>query len=209
MLLAAVLGLSAGTRAQTGDPLPLVVHKLADKEHSSLYGLYCYLHEHPELPGAEKKTAERIARELTDAGWVVTKNVGGHGVVAVLKNGDGPVSLVRFELDGQGVTERTGLPYASKVRARRGAGHEGGIMHASGHDMHMAVGVGAARILSQLKAFWKGTLVFVAQGASATGKGALAMLDDGLLEKWPRPAAVLAFQVDAHMPAGRVGCPAG
>ena len=120
--------------------------------------LYEHLHLNPELPLREVNTSERIAKELESAGYTVTRNVGGHGLVGVLKNGDGPVVMVRTDLDGLPVIEETGLAYASKVRTKDIQGRDVGVMHACGHDVHMTSFVGTARLLSQLKQHWRGTL---------------------------------------------------
>ena len=141
-------------------------------DYDRLEKLYKHLHTHPELSFQEEQTAARLAKELKELGFEVTEKVGGHGVVGVLKNGKGPTVLVRTDMDALPVEEQTGLPYASKVRARDKDGNEVGVMHACGHDMHMTCWVGTARVLAALKDHWQGTLVFIGQPAEEIGTGA-------------------------------------
>jgi len=174
-------------------------------EYPTLEALYKHLHANPELSYQEKKTAERMATELEQAGFTVTRRVGGYGVVALLKNGNGPTVLVRTDLDALPVTENTGLDYASRVRVKDQQGNEVGVMHACGHDIHMTSFIGAARLLSRLRDKWRGTLVFIGQPAEERGGGAKAMLADGLFAKFPRPDYCVAWHVAADMPTGAVG----
>jgi hippurate hydrolase len=174
-----------------------------------LVRLYQELHAHPELSLQEEKTAARLAQEMRQLGWEVTEKVGGHGVVAVLKNGRGPVVLVRTDMDALPIVEQTGLPYASKVRTRDRLGQEVGVMHACGHDVHMACWVGTAQVLTALKGEWSGTLLFVAQPAEEIVAGARRMLEDGLYRRFPKPDYALALHCDAHLPVGTVAYRAG
>jgi hippurate hydrolase len=171
--------------------------------------LYLQLHQTPELSLHEEKTAARLVEELQQRGLAVTTGVGGHGIVGVMKNGEGPVVMVRTDLDALPVIENTGLPYASKVRAKDDQGNEVGVMHACGHDLHMTVFAGVARILSQMKNRWRGTLIFVGQPAEERGGGALAMLADGLFTRFPRPQYALALHTSATLAAGQVAYCAG
>lgn len=180
------------------------VDKPLDAEAADLVKLYQHLHANPELSLQETKTAARIADELRKAGFEVTEKVGGTGVVGVLKNGPGPTVLLRTDMDGLPVTEQTGLPYASKVRAKDRAGNDVGVMHACGHDVHMTCFVGSARVLAKLKDSWSGTLVFVAQPAEEIVAGARAMLADGLYTKFPKPDYAVALHADPLVPAGVV-----
>ncbi|MCC3771054.1 amidohydrolase [Streptomyces sp. UNOC14_S4] len=159
--------------------------------------LYLDLHAHPELSGAEARTAGRLAAWLRAEGCQVTENVGGHGVVGVLENGDGPRVMLRTELDALPVEERTGLPYASRVT------RPVPVMHACGHDLHVAALAGAVSVLARGRERWRGTVMVVGQPAEETLLGARAMLDDGLYERFGRPDAVLA-QHTAQLPAGTV-----
>jgi hippurate hydrolase len=173
-------------------------------DYPRLEALYKHLHAHPELSLHEEQTAARLARELKEAGFEVTEKVGGHGVVGVLKNGPGPTVLVRTDLDALPVTEQTGLPYASKVKARDRHGNEVGVMHACGHDMHMTCWVGTARALAGLKDRWQGTLVFIGQPAEEIGTGARQMLADGLFRRFPKPDYALALHCTGDKPHGHV-----
>ena len=175
----------------------------------SLLALYRELHAHPELSFQEKATAARLAAEARKLGFTVTTGVGGTGVVAVLRNGPGPVLLVRTDLDGLPVQEATGLPYASQVKAVTREGAETRVMHACGHDIHMTAWVGTARRLVAMKERWSGTLVMVGQPAEEIGAGAKAMLADGLYTRFPKPQYVLALHDWAGLPAGSVGYAAG
>ncbi|GAA0733235.1 amidohydrolase [Sphingomonas japonica] len=174
-----------------------------------LIELYRHLHAHPELSGAEVETAKRMASEARTLGFSITEKVGGTGVVAVLENGPGPVLLIRADMDALPVTEDTGLPFASKVRATTEEGIESGVMHACGHDTHMASWVGTLANLAAMKDRWSGTIVAIAQPAEERGKGAKAMLDDGLYSRFPKPTHALAFHDSAGLPAGTIGVHAG
>lgn len=175
------------------------------REMPSLMTLYRTLHAAPELSMQEVKTAARMAEEVRKLGFEVTEKVGGTGVVAVMRNGPGPVVMIRADMDGLPVTEATGLPYASKVRATTADGVETGVMHACGHDTHMASWVGTARNLAAMKGEWSGTIVMIAQPAEEVGKGARMMLADGLYTRFPKPAHVIGFHDSAGMPAGVIG----
>ena len=180
------------------------VEKLLDGDMKQLVALYQHLHANPELSLEENRTAVRLADEMRGLGYAVTEKVGGTGVVAVLKNGDGPVVLIRTDMDGLPVTEQTGLPYASKVRTRDKSGNEVGVMHACGHDVHMTCWVGTARALASAKDAWAGTVVFVAQPAEEIIAGARMMLDDGLYKRFPKPDYAIALHADPLNPAGVV-----
>jgi len=168
-----------------------------------LADLYRDLHAHPELAFAETRTAGIAARLLRDLGLEVTTGVGGTGVVAVLENGDGPVVALRADMDGLPVEERTGLDYASTVRTVGPDGEDVPVMHACGHDVHVTCLVGAVEDLVARRSTWSGTLVAVVQPAEELVAGARAMVDDGLVERFPRPHVVLGQHV-APLPAGIV-----
>jgi len=182
-----------------------LVCRLAQELYPDLFELYTRLHSEPELSGQEVRTASRVASLLRSAGCQVTEGVGGSGVVGVLENGDGPAVLVRADLDALPIEEKTGLPYASMAKGTLPGTGEAGVMHACGHDVHMAVLIGTARALSLLKDRWKGTLIMVAQPSEEVGAGAQAMIDDGLFTRFPRPDCALALHVMPSLPAGRVG----
>lgn len=170
-----------------------------------LMTLYRDLHAHPELSEQETATAAKLARRLKAMKFDVTEKVGGTGVVAVMKNGDGPVLLVRADMDGLPVTEQTGLPFASKVRAHSAEGTDTGVMHACGHDTHMTAFIETAHLLSSMKDKWRGTLVMILQPAEEVGRGARRMLDDGLYTRFPRPTHAIAFHDAANLAAGTIG----
>ena len=171
----------------------------------ALVELYKDLHANPELSFQEVETAKKLAARARAMGFEVTEGVGKTGVVAVMRNGDGPTVMLRADMDGLPVIEQTGLPYASKRRAVPQTGIETGVMHACGHDTHMAAWIGTAQLLSERKDQWSGTLVMILQPAEEIGEGAKAMLDDGLYTRFPKPDYVLAFHDAAQAPAGHIG----
>lgn len=175
----------------------------------ALVELYKDLHANPELSFQEVETAKKLAARARALGFEVTEGVGKTGVVAVLKNGPGPVVMLRADMDGLPVIEQTGLPYASKRRAIPATGIETGVMHACGHDTHMAAWIGTAQQLVKRRAQWSGTLVMILQPAEEIGEGAKAMLDDGLYTRFPKPDYVLAFHDAAQFPAGQIGYSSG
>ena len=158
-----------------------------------LMTLYRDLHANPELSMQEVRTPAKLAAEMRKLGFKVTEKVGKTGVVAVMKNGPGPVLMLRADMDGLPVVEQTGLPFASKVRATHARGVETGVMHACGHDTHMTAWLGTARRLAAMKDQWSGTLVMILQPGEETGEGAKAMLDDGLYTRFPKPDYVLGL----------------
>ncbi|ARS29162.1 amidohydrolase [Sphingomonas sp. KC8] len=183
---------------------PAAADPLADAvkaDMPSLLAIYRDLHANPELSFEEVKSAAKMAAEAKKAGFEVTTGVGKTGVVAVLRNGPGPVVLLRADMDGLPLIERTGLPFASKVKATTREGAETGVMHACGHDTHMTAWIGTARRLAAMKGQWSGTLVMIGQPAEEIGSGARAMLEDGLYTRFPKPSTVIAFH-DGPGPAG-------
>jgi amidohydrolase len=175
-------------------------------EHmDELVAVYTHFHSNPELSFHEQQTAVRLAEELRAAGCDVTTGVGGHGVVGVLKNGEGPTLMLRCDLDALPVTEETGLESASKVTALNEEGVKVGVMHACGHDVHITNQIAVARYLSSHPEQWAGTLVFIGQPAEEKGAGATAMLEDGLFERFPRPDFAVALHVDSFLPTGMIG----
>lgn len=179
-----------------------------DEQAKYLNELYLDLHRHPELSFQEVETAKRMARELAEAGAAVTTDVGGHGVVGVMQNGEGPTVLVRTDLDALPVAEKTNLAYASQVKVADKSGKRIDVMHACGHDIHMTCWVGVARYFGSHRDKWSGNLVFVGQPAEERGSGAKAMIEDGLFERFPKPDFALALHVFPDLPAGCVAvCP--
>jgi hippurate hydrolase len=198
-----VASISAGAQEAPAGRAP--VQSITQQEYPNLFEFYKDLHSHPELSGHEARSAAHVADELSKAGFQVTTGVGLHGVVGVLRNGAGPTVLVRTELDALPVKEKTGLPYASTVVTTNAQGQEAPVAHACGHDVHMTCLVGVARVLTQLKDRWSGTLVFIAEPAEETGQGARGMLADGLFQRFPRPDFCLALHDSAELPAGTIG----
>ena len=203
----AALCLMATAKLSAQQPPDLAA--LTEAEVPSLVDLYKHLHTYPELSLKEEATAGKIADELRAAGLEVTEKVGGHGIVGVLKNGDGPTLLIRTDLDALPVKEQTGLPYASSVTVKDEHGSQVPVMHACGHDIHMSCFVGTARVLAKSRASWKGTLVFIGQPAEERVLGARFMLRDGLFSRFPKPDKALALHVWGDMPAGTVGLTSG
>lgn len=191
--------------APAGDDLAAWVEHHVDE----IVGIYKELHRHPELSFHEEQTARRLAEWSRAEADSVTEGVGGHGVVAVMENGQGPTVMLRADMDGLPVVERTGLDYASQVRTKDRRGATVGVMHACGHDIHMANLVGVARWLNAHRGRWQGTVLLVFQPAEERGAGAQAMLSDGLFQRFPRPDYALALHVDPTLEAGRVACRPG
>src|SRR5436309_1043439 len=190
---------------------------LVDADLPSLLGIYKDIHSHPELSAHEERTAALVAKELRAAGCQVTEHLGkyeksalkGYGVVGVMKNGDGPTVLVRTDMDALPVEEETGLPYASKVVAKNEEGKDVHVMHACGHDVHVAAFMGTARALEKLEDEWHGTIVFVAQPAEEIGAGARALLKDGLYDRFGKPNFALGFHDKADVQAGHIAVTEG
>jgi hippurate hydrolase len=183
--------------------------KEVDAVFADSHALYLDLHQNPELSSHETQTAAKLASHLRAAGYEVTEHVGGTGIVAILKNGAGPTIMLRTELDALPVEEKTGLPYASKVHAQDDSGRDVPVMHACGHDLHMATLLGTAEIMAHSKDTWHGTLLLIGQPAEETVSGAKKMIDDGLLTRFPRPDAGVALHVGNDFPAGKVAVISG
>ncbi len=183
---------------------------LENLEHllPDLEALYRDVHAHPELSMQETRTAALAAKRLRASGYEVTSAVGKTGVVGLLRNGDGPTVMLRADMDALPVEEMTGVPYASTAKAKDADGNDVPVMHACGHDMHVAWLVGAATLLGEGRKFWRGTVLVVFQPAEETAQGAQAMIDDGLFERFPKPDVVLGQHVMVG-PAGTVASRAG
>ena len=205
-VLLACMSVAAKAQQQFLDPL-------IDRDIASLLATYKMLHSAPELSHREEKTSSFFASQLKTLGYDVTERIGkyehsewsGYGVVAVMKNGSGPTVLVRTELDALPVDEKTDLPYASKVKTKNDLGQEVSVMHACGHDIHITTMLGTAKMLSEMKDRWQGTLVLIGQPAEETIDGARAMLRDGLYTKFPKPDYTIALHDSADLEAGKVG----
>lgn len=198
-ILASLLAAPALSATAWAAPLNVVATKKAvdaqlDRDYPRLDALYRDIHAHPELGFQETATAAKLAKEMRELGFTVTEGVGKTGVVAVLKNGEGPKILVRTELDGLPMEEKSGLAYASRAQTTWN-GETVFVAQSCGHDIHMAAWVGTARALVALKAQWKGTLVFVAQPSEETVTGARAMLADGFIERFGKPDYGFALHV--------------
>ena len=169
------------------------------------HAFYVDLHQNPELSSQETQTAAKLADRLRKLGYEVTEHVGGTGVVAIMKNGPGPTVMLRTELDALPVEEKTGLPYASKVHVKDENGGLVSVMHACGHEVHIASLAAPAAILAHSKDSWHGTLMLVGQPAEETISGAKKMLEDGLFTRFPKPDVAVALHVSNSQPAGIVG----
>jgi hippurate hydrolase len=191
----------------TADSTSIVLSNL-DKLLPDLETLYKDVHSHPELSMQETRTADIAADRLQKAGYEVTTGIGKTGVVGLLRNGDGPTIMLRADMDALPIAENTGLEYASKVSATDVEGNTVPVGHMCGHDMHVTWLVGAATLLSQARDAWKGTLMAVFQPGEETAQGAQAMIDDGLLKRFPAPEIVLGQHVMVG-PAGTVAGSAG
>src|SRR6202166_3087295 len=183
--------------------------KEVESAYPDAHALYVDVHQNPELSAHETQTAAKLASLLRRAGYDVTEHVGGTGVVAMLKNGPGPTILLRTELDALPVEEQTGLSYASKVRAKDDAGRDVPVMHACGHDLHMAAILGTAEIMARSKNTWHGTLMLIGQPAEETIGGAEGMIRDGLFTRFPKPDVAVALHVGNELPAGMVSITPG
>jgi hippurate hydrolase len=205
---AAITALAINITAQQ-----LSLDAMIDRDIAAWLTTYRNLHTTPELSHREEKTSAFVAGELRKLGFTVTERIGkfqnaqwnGYGVVAVMKNGPGPTVLVRTELDALPVEEKTGLAYASLVKTKNDAGVEVSVMHACGHDMHMTSFLGTAKMLTELKSRWSGTLIMLGQPAEETGDGANAMLRDNLYTNFPKPDFAIALHDKPELETGKVG----
>jgi amidohydrolase len=202
MLLASVMSTAAPAQDQS-------LRQEIGRDMPELMALYRDLHANPELSMQETRSAGLLAAEARRLGFTVTTGVGGTGVVAVMANGPGPVLMLRADMDALPVEEQTGLAFASRVRGTTREGLATGVMHACGHDTHMATWVGTARRMAASRASWSGTLIMIAQPGEETSQGAKAMLEDGLFTRFPRPTHAIAFHDSATLPAGIIGYSVG
>jgi len=207
---------------------PDLTETVAD-DYDYVLDIYKHFHENPELSLKEKDTASRLAKELDALGFDVTErvgddwiqekirgdvgtiyeDVGGYGIVAVMKNGDGPTVMLRADMDALPLEEKTGLPYESQVMQQSYRGEDVPVMHACAHDSHVAILIGTARQLAQRKDDWSGTLILIGQPAEELGLGAMAMLEDGLFKNFPKPDYVLATHTSGWAPAGVISYTSG
>lgn len=201
--------LLAGVAVGPASADPALQEAIARDYSTSLAPLWDYFHRNPELSTLEVKTAARLAQELRALGIPVTEKVGGTGIVGVIRNGNGPTVLIRADMDGLPVEEKSGLPNASRLRQTDIDGVEKPVMHACGHDTHITALVGTARQLLAHRDKWQGTVVLIGQPAEERVRGASAMLKDGLYTRFPKPDYALAFHVDSSLPAGVIRVPEG
>lgn len=197
--------LAALSLAAYGQDINELIRKEIESSTVSAGEMYRDLHQNPELSLMEFKTAARMADVLVKLGFEVTTGVGGNGVVGILRNGKGPVIMLRTDMDALPVRETTGLPFASAVTVATPLGPETPVMHACGHDLHMTVWHGTLKTMAALKNRWKGTLVAVAQPAEEVSGGSEQMIADGLYSRFPKPDYALCYHVSPDLPAGTVG----
>ena len=191
--------------AQSGTRWTTPTSAEVDAVFADVDALYVTLHRSPELGFQEVQTAATLAARLKTLGFDVTTGVGKTGIVGMLKNGAGPTVMLRTELDALPVEEKTGLPFASTVVTKNAAGQSTPVMHACGHDLHMAAWTGTARLMAEHRDRWSGTLMMVGQPAEEGLGGARAMLTDGLFTRFPKPDFALSLHDDDTMPAGTIG----
>jgi amidohydrolase len=207
----AALALLTGgiAQAQTSSTEVELHQAVARDYDANLGALFDDFHRNPELSGMEVRTAGIMAAQLTALGYDVTTGVGGTGVVAVLRNGDGPTVMIRADMDGLPLAEQSGVSNPSTVRQVDSDGVEKPVMHACGHDVHITALIGTARQMMARRQDWSGTLVLIAQPAEERIFGARAMVQDGLYTRFPKPDYALAFHVAADLPTGRISAPLG
>lgn len=195
--------------ALPAEPVSAAGAAQVDAIYPDIEKLYIDLHRNPELAFHEQRTAATLAARVKALGYEVTTGVGGTGVVAILKNGAGPVVMLRTELDALPIEEKTGLPFASKATTKTDAGETVPVSHMCGHDLHMSAWAGTAELMAKNRERWHGTLMLVGQPAEEIVAGASAMLRDGLFTRFPKPDYALGMHDDASLPAGVVGFHAG
>ena len=190
------------------DAMPQIrekIEKETQKQTGYALELCKHLHQNPELSFQEFETAKRMASELHKAGFEVTKNFGGNNVVGILKNGDGPVVMLRTDMDALPIEEKTGLKFASTKTSQTTDGKEVPVMHACGHDIHMSVWAGTIHTLAALKEHWKGTLLVIAQQAEEYSGGADKAINEGLFSRFPTPDYALAYHINPALKSGTIG----
>ncbi len=202
-----LLPLSYNVESAKGDETDVV--KWVDAELPELIKVYAHLHANPEISFQEEQTAKFIATKWRELGYDVTSEIGGHGLVAILKNGEGPTVMLRTDLDALPVKEATGLPFASTQQVETDSGAISGVMHACGHDVHMTNLLGVSAFLVQNKQLWQGTLMLIGQPAEERGSGATAMLKDGLFTKFKKPDYAIALHCESNTPTGKVAVSPG
>lgn len=200
-----LLALCVGLFARAGDPTSKTLDGFIASQLEELKAFYLERHQNPELSLFENETSKKLAAELRKLGFEVSENVGGYGVVGVLKNGNGPTVMYRTDMDALPMPEKTGLDYASRMKTQDADGNEVSTMHSCGHDMHMTVWLGTAKAMVEMKSQWKGTLVMIGQPAEEIGAGAKLMLEAGLFQKFPVPDFGIGLHCSPTIPTGQVG----
>ena len=209
LLLAGATAAGAVHAAAAPAALPPEFAVQLDKDYPSIEALYQDLHRNPELAFNEHQTARKLAERVKALGFEVTTGVGGTGVVAILKNGPGPVAMLRTEIDALPVLEKTGLPFASTVTTKNAAGETVPTMHACGHDVHMSAWYATAKLMAENRKAWSGTLMLVGQPAEEPLTGSAAMIKDGLFARFAKPDYAISMHDEGTLPAGQVGYHAG
>jgi amidohydrolase len=207
LFLAGLLAAAAGAANAASLPAPFADQLNAN--YPSIEALYQDLHRNPELAFNEHQTAAKLAERVKALGFEVTTGVGGTGVVAILKNGPGPIAMLRTEIDALPVLEKTGLPFASKVTTKNAAGETVPVMHACGHDVHMSAWYATAKLMADNRKAWSGTLMLVGQPAEEPLTGSAAMIKDGLFKRFAKPDYAISMHDEGTLPAGQVGWHAG
>ena len=200
-LIITLLFIQAKSNGQNGS----VFDKEIIKQAEYALELCKYLHQNPEISFQEKKTSARMADELKSIGFDVTPNFGGNNVIGLLKNGEGPVIMLRADMDALPIKEKTGLSFSSTKTMIDSNGKEVPAMHACGHDIHMSVLVGTVRTLVQMKDQWKGTLLVITQQAEEMSGGAALAIEQGLFKKFPVPDYALTYHINPEIDAGKIG----
>ncbi|MGM0665705.1 MAG: amidohydrolase [Bacteroidota bacterium] len=187
------------------DELKMEIESIIESIEDEHYETYKYLHAHPELSLMEFETSKKMEQHLGDLGFRLSHNFSGNSLVGILENGDGPVIMLRTDMDALPIREETGLPYASRMIKEDAAGNSLPAMHACGHDMHMTLWLGTLKTLVKMKEQWSGTIIAIAQQAEEISAGAGRLIEAGLFNKFPVPDYALAYHVNAGLPAGSIG----
>ena len=208
-LLIVTLLFASSVSAQTPRTSAGIGAAQVDAIYPDIEKLYMDLHRNPELAFHEQRTAATLAARVKPSGYEVTTGVGGTGVVAILKNGPGPIVMLRTELDALPIEEKTGLPFASRAKTKIDSGEIVPVSHMCGHDIHMSAWVGVAELMAKNRERWHGTLMLVGQPAEEIVSGATAMLRDGLFTRFPKPDYALSMHDEHTLPAGVIGFHSG
>lgn len=203
LIAALAFASSASAQAPGADKSPGAAQ--VDAIYPEIEKLYMDLHRNPELAFQEQRTAATLAARVKALGYEVTTGVGGTGIVAILRNGPGPVVMLRTELDALPIEEKTGLPFASTATTKNAADEVVPVSHMCGHDLHMSAWAGTAELMAKSREHWHGTLMLVGQPAEEIVAGATRMLGDGLFTRFPKPDYALGMHVDHTLPAGVIG----